>query len=279
MLKNTFCHIPLISSRTEEMLWRSGVRSWGDVPGRAPLPLTEKKCENVKKHIEESVKHLEAGDTQYFSEEIPTNQHWRLFREFRSSAAFLDIETTGLWANDEITTIALYDGTSIYHYINGVNLNQFKKDILRYNLIVTYNGKCFDVPFIQNYFGIHVTAAHIDLRYVLKSLGYTGGLKRCEEKLGIRRDGLEDVDGFFAVLLWNEYKKKRNERALETLLAYNIKDAVDLEELMIRAYNMKLQDTPFRQSHRIALPFQPALPFEPDREIIDTLKSQFYLTF
>jgi len=127
--------------------------------------------------------------------------------------------------------------------------------------------------------GIHLKVAHIDLRYVLKSVGYTGGLKRCEEKLGIRRDGLEDVDGFFAVLLWNEYKKKRNERALETLLAYNIKDAVDLEELMIRAYNMKLRDTPFGQSHSFPLPVQPALPFKPDHGIIETLKSQFYSTF
>jgi len=193
--------------------------------------------------------------------------------------AFLDIKTTGVWTTDETTTIALYDGTSIHHYINGINLIQFKKDIFRYNLIITYNGNCLDVPFIQNYFGIHLKAAHIDLRYVLKSLGYTGGLKHCEEKLGICRDGLEDVDGFFAVLLWNESKKRRNERALETLLAYNIKDTVDLEELVIRAYNMKLQDTPFAQSHRIALPFQPVPPFEPDREIIDTLKSQFYLTF
>lgn len=279
MLKNTFCHIPLISSRTEELLWKSGVRCWEDVFLSASLPLTTKKSDNLKKHSEESEKHLESGDTQYFSEEIPTNQHWRLFREFRSSAAFLDIETTGLWANDEITTIALFDGTSIYHYINGVNLAQFKKDILRYNLIVTYNGKCFDVPFIQNYFGVHVKAAHIDLRYVLKSLGYSGGLKRCEEKLGIRRDGLEDVDGFFAVLLWNEYKKRRNERALETLLAYNIKDAVDLEQLMIRAYNMKLRETPFAQTHDIPLPVQPAVPFNPDRETINTLKAQFYSTF
>jgi uncharacterized protein YprB with RNaseH-like and TPR domain len=50
-----------------------------------------------------------------------------------------------------------------------------------------YNGKTFDVPFIEKYFGIRMNHAHIDLRYVLKSLGYAGGLKRCEKALGLDR--------------------------------------------------------------------------------------------
>ena len=32
---------------------------------------------------------------------------------------------------------------------------------------------------------------------------------------------LKDVDGFMAVMLWDYYKKTKNESALETLLAYN----------------------------------------------------------
>ena len=34
----------------------------------------------------------------------------------------------------------------------------------------------------------------IDLRYILASLGYGGGLKSCEQQLGITRPDLEDVD-------------------------------------------------------------------------------------
>ena len=49
--------------------------------------------------------------------------------------------------------------------------------------IVSYNGKSFDVPFIENYFGIQLSHAQIDLRYVLGSLGYIGGLKGCERQL------------------------------------------------------------------------------------------------
>ncbi|NLT67642.1 MAG: exonuclease, partial [Acidobacteria bacterium] len=68
-----------------------------------------------------------------------------------------------------------------------------------YKLIVTYNGKCFDIPFIEYYFGIKLDCAQIDLRYVLSSLGIKGGLKGCEKRLGIQRPpGMEELDGFFA---------------------------------------------------------------------------------
>ena len=66
--------------------------------------------------------------------------------------AYLDIETT---------TIALYNGESIYHYVNNHNLDDFLDDINKYKVIVTYNGKSFDVPFIDNYFGIELNHAHI----------------------------------------------------------------------------------------------------------------------
>jgi uncharacterized protein YprB with RNaseH-like and TPR domain len=38
-----------------------------------------------------------------------------------------------------------------------------------------------------------------------------------------------------------EYEKHNNEKALETLLAYSAYDAVDLEALMILAYNLTLE--------------------------------------
>jgi len=34
-------------------------------------------------------------------------------------------------------------------YINGQNLNDFLDDIKKYKIIVTYNIKTFDVPFIE----------------------------------------------------------------------------------------------------------------------------------
>ena len=176
---------------------------------------------------------MSGNNPNYFGERLPSNQSWRIFPEFRESIAYLDIETTGLDAlSNQITTIALYDGKSIFTYVQGQNLDEFTKDIQKYKVIVTYNGKCFDVPFIESNLGIQLNQVHIDLRYLLKSLGYTGGLKGCEKKAGIDRRELEGIDGYFTVLLWNDYQRKKNSKLLETLLAYNIQDVVNLETLM-----------------------------------------------
>jgi len=132
-----------------------------------------RKTQWLKECIPESKKHLEDNNPTYFATLLPSNQFWRLFQEFRDSVAYLDIETTGLdsWAN-HITTIAVYDGKSIFHYIYGHNLDDFKEHIEKYKVIVTYNGKCFDIPFIENYMRIRMDHVHIDLRYVLRSIGY-----------------------------------------------------------------------------------------------------------
>ena len=114
--------------------------------------------------------------------------------------------------------------------------------------------------------------AHIDLRYILASLGYTGGLKSCESQLEIDRGELKDIDGFFAPLLWYDYKKNRNEKALETLLAYNIQDVLNLEHLMVIAYNLKIKDTPF-YGNQLQEPVVPEIPFNVDITTVERIKN------
>jgi uncharacterized protein YprB with RNaseH-like and TPR domain len=277
VLKNTFCHVPGIGARSEEGLWSSGIHTWHTFLDANQIPLSPKKVQSIAEHIDLSILHLEKTDPGYFVSRLPSSEHWRLFPEFRRSIAYLDIETTGLGGpGDHITTIALHDGRSISWYIKGKNLGDFKRDIKRYKVIATFNGKCFDIPFIENEMRITMDHAHIDLRYVLRSLGYTGGLKRCEKMLGIERAGLQGIDGFFAVLLWNDFKENINQKALETLLAYNIQDAVNLETLMVIAYNMKLKDTPFFETHKLPLPATPDNPFKADTLTVRRILKQIY---
>jgi len=269
MLKNTFCHVPGIGLRNERRLWERGVLSWdaylarnAQVQGRTANPAS-------LAHIERSVAQLAARNPVFFGRSLPPGECWRMFAEFRSSTAYLDIETNGAaGVKGYITAITVYDGAVIHTYVKGRNLHRFKEDIKRYNLIVTYNGRCFDVPFIEKSFRIRLPQAHIDLRYILKDLGFTGGLKGCEKQFGIDRKELNGVDGYFAVLLWYDFKKNENEKALETLLAYNVQDVVNLELLMVASYNMKLKATPFHASHRLAPPQSPELPFKADTETI-----------
>jgi uncharacterized protein YprB with RNaseH-like and TPR domain len=264
MLRNTFCHIPGIGPKTERDLWQAGFTSWQELLQRNAAPAASRR-RSCLEHLRESVRQYEDGNPAYFAERLQAAQQWRYFPDFRLSCAYVDIETTGMVSGlDEITTICLYDGATIRTYVRGRNLEDFPRDVSAYRVLVTYNGKCFDVPFLERGFGIRLRQAHIDLRYVLKGVGVSGGLKSCERQLGLARAGMEEVDGFMAVLLWKEYGKHRTPQALETLLAYNVQDTVNLEALLVKAYNRQVGETPFAGSHRLPEPPAPRNPHTPD---------------
>lgn len=271
MITNTFCHVPGVGLHTEAAIWGAGILTWEQfhrcLPEKAPMG--KGKMRLVDLSLKESMHRLQEKDAAHFAQGLPSDQLWRLFADFRPSTAYLDIETTGMaFPQDHITTIALYDGKSVRTYVHGDNLMQFKEDIQDYRILVSYNGKSFDVPFIRNHLGAAMDHVHIDLRHVLRSLGYRGGLKACERQLGIDRGDLDGVDGFLAVLLWQEYVSSRRAEVLETLLAYNVEDAVNLEQLMVMAFNMKLERTPFTVDHALPSPVHPIIPFKPHPEVL-----------
>ena len=272
MIRHSFCHIKGISLKTEHALWEAGLLGWEDIDRERPDWLSPSRYALLRKGVVKSRQKLAEGDARYFQDLLPSREHWRLFGAFRNSTAFFDIETTGLQPDwDNITTIALYNGKCIKTFVNGRNLDCFCQEVSKYNQIVTYNGKCFDVPFIRRKLNARIDHAHLDLRYLLNRLGYKGGLKGCEKTLGVTRRGVEDVNGFMAVLLWEEYNKG-NDKALETLLAYNVADAVNLEILSVKAYNMYLKDTPFSNTLRLEPPAVPKVPYHPDVGIIKRLQ-------
>lgn len=279
MLTNTFCHIPKIGRKTEEQLWEDGVLSWEDCLEYQGSEFRGTQAHRIVDHVYASVEALENREVHWFAKRLPAGQAWRMFPEFRERTAYLDIETTGMaWEGEAIiTSIALWDGHDLRTYVYGQNLRDFRDEIDDYDLLVTYNGKSFDVPFIERYFGRTIPHAHIDLRYVLHSLGIKGGLKGSERQFGLERGDLEGVDGYFAVLLWHQYHTLGDERALQTLLAYNTQDTITLEHLMVAAYNLKLEETPFAFSRALRQPKPPANPFTPDLEVIEQIRQQFGL--
>jgi hypothetical protein len=259
MLRSTYLHIRRIGAKTERRLWSEGVRDWEEFARRAPR-------KSQRREIEASELALNRGDGAFFANRLPASERWRIFREFRDSAAFFDIETTGLdHRRDKITTIALFDGNKIRTYIRGENLENFPTDVSRYKLLGSYNGKCFDAPFCEAEFpGLRLDQAHIDLRFVLRALGYSGGLKNCERLLGLpRTPGLEDIDGFMAVQLWRLHEKG-DPRALPALLRYNVEDVVNLRWIMETAYNLALSRLPL-ESPQIHISQKPEvnMPFDP----------------
>ena len=275
MLRSCFIHLPGIGPGFECKLRDAGIADW-DAALAGRLPCGPAKAAVLRAGIEESQRRLAAGDACWFGGALAPAEQWRLFPHFRHQAAYVDIETTGFsWPEAHITTIALFDGTSVRTYVQGENLEAFADDILPYKLLVTWNGRGFDAPFLRRTLNIPLDKgdmAHLDLLPVFRSLGLRGGLKKVEKALGLDRGDLDGVDGLMAVRLWLEYEKSGNPRALETLISYNVADVLSLEILAEYALAHKI-GTPFLAgSEYAASPVKADLnPFTPDMPLLRKL--------
>ncbi len=238
MLSSSFIHIRGIGPATEQRIWRRGLWDWERFlanPGLAGL--SARTTAHAVAVATASQERLLARDHRYFSAHLPLREHWRAFPEFSDRIAFLDIETTGMTDDDAVTMVGLYDGTRVRHYIKGENLQDFAQDLGDYQLLVTYFGAGFDVPFLRRRFPfVAFDHLHLDLCPALHRLGYKGGLKHIEEVLGIsRRPETQGLSGWDAVRLWREYEQGSQE-ALQLLTAYNTEDIVNLKALLKFAY-------------------------------------------
>ena len=233
MLQKTFRHTDGISIDTEKLLWENGIDSWEEflIKETNLDILPQSKINKIKSELFFSKEQLENGNIKYFSDKLDSKEHWRLSNHWK--ICFLDIETTGLsrWT-DDITMIGIYDGENPKIYIKDHNLDDVKEYLKQFDIVVTFNGKQFDIPFIEYKFGEKYDFVHLDLRFMLKEFGLSGGLKKIEKDLGISRsDMVADVDGREAVRLWRRYKNG-DEEALKILKMYNIEDIVNLKHLL-----------------------------------------------
>ena len=238
MLRQTFVHVPGVGYRTEERLWQLGLSSWDDIGTERVSALPPHLRATLEEEIGRSEEALRLGRYRYFTRRLPTREHWRAWPEFRSRVAYLDIETTGLdIGRDAVTVVGVYDGRRKRSFIKGVNLEELAGALDEAQLLVTFNGMRFDVPFLRRAFPrLRLDQLHLDLMNPLHRLGYWGGLKKIERRLGIERsDETAGMSGFDAVRLWGEYEAG-NDDALETLVAYNLEDVVNLEPLAEFAY-------------------------------------------
>ena len=268
MLTHTFLHIPRKGKGFCRMMSSLDLDGWRGVLEWEPCEKEMKKAEELKAAAKESLEHLEAGDLGFFTEKLPTSETWRLFPYFRDSVCYLDIETTGLGKGLDYTTVAtIYDGHDIKVFTHGKNMQELPEALENYKICVTFNGKCFDLPFLRSEFGRDFALCQIDLRYVFASLGMKGGLKKLEKYFGISRGEWTDLDGYAAVILWN-WHENGMKGALETLTAYNILDTVDLEKLMCLAYNLKVREEGGGNELLLDMPNEVDIPYAPNPAVI-----------
>jgi hypothetical protein len=152
--------------------------------------------------------------------------------------AYIDIETTGLaFSGSEITVVGIYlcnGETSEFRQFIGRDIcaDVILEALAGVDIIYTYNGSRFDLPFIRSQCGINLSELfpHRDLMYDCWSKNLHGGLKGVERQLGIPRK-LPDMNGYQAVRLWWKYVDSFDLEALNKLCEYNREDVVNLKVL------------------------------------------------
>lgn len=244
VLRASFSCFQGLSPAAELKLWQAGCLDWkafGVLPIKTFSP---KKQERVAREIQVAEKALAAGMPDFFLNQFSCTLKPRVLRDFYEQTVFLDIETTGLAKQDQITTIAVLVNGKMSVFAAGADLEQVLPSLAHAKLLVTYNGARFDVPFIRRYFGIDLATPHLDLMPVLAASGYNGGQKSCENLCDLKRRFSQGVDGKAAVRLWSQYRKDGNRDALRKLILYNAEDVVMLEKLAVIAYKLSMQGYP-----------------------------------
>jgi hypothetical protein len=238
MLERTFQVIPGVGPWREKDLWARGIHTWDDFPTVGTV-LGQKLDEGARQRLALAREALARRDLKALAAMMPQREHWRLYPEFQHDAVYFDIETDG--ATDQVpTVVALFDDSGLHVFIQGRNMDALPEALAKRRLWVTFNGSCFDVPVLRNYFGNSFPQpdAHIDLRFVCRRLGMGGGLKDIEDKLGLGRPPhMKGVNGWDAVLLWRAYLARGDVEALRFLVEYNLYDSFQLRSLMDLMYN------------------------------------------
>ncbi len=235
MLRSTFQHLPWVGAVTEAFLWSRGITDWSALERAEEVSgLSKQRLEQVRRELRRSDEALQAGNAEYFARNLPGSEHWRLYSSFPQRTAFLDIETTGLSPREGIVTcLTVHGGGRTRSLVQGEDLEEIGAVLRPFALLVTFNGRGFDVPFLEAHLpDLRLPPAHADLRWLLLRLGQRGGLKIIERRLGLgNREGVEGVDGLEAVRLW-EAHRRGVPGALERLVKYNRADTENLEPLM-----------------------------------------------
>jgi len=250
MITETFLHLTGIGPVKERKIWKSGISTWWSAVDHRHGRLAGGK--DVRKALQQCIDDSDNGYWERAAFGLSPTEHWRaLCRNGHENVESLrwlalDIETTGLSPyDDQITVIGLCGHATDFQPIALVAdrtgwANPLPDYLAQSDVLITFNGRSFDIPFLSenlSRLALIFPPFHVDLRFLFRRLGFRGGLKSIQNRLGFRREHqLADVDGYMAVILWNEYRRG-TPGALDTLVRYCMEDVVVLLDLARYAYD------------------------------------------
>jgi uncharacterized protein YprB with RNaseH-like and TPR domain len=177
---------------------------------------------------------------------------WSAWRERGVDAAlFLDLETTGLAAMPVFLCglLSCHRGEMSFRLLlardygeEAALLSAVAEELGRRPVVVTFNGKSYDLPYLAERAGRLRTApsrpvAHLDLLHAARRR-WAGKLPDCRLKtlerhvLGRHRGG--DIDGAEIPDTYHRFVRERDPRPLVRVMAHNLHDLYTLAELTVR---------------------------------------------
>lgn len=233
MLTSTFLHLKGVGAKTEKSLWKKGILTWDKYPFDSGQYALSKELAPPSP-LQKTIDAYQAGDMSFFAKHLPLNSLYRVALEFPDDTLFLDIETTGLSIFYDIVTLVGWSvGNEFDVYINGQDDEKLRKALKSAKSIVTFNGTRFDLKFLQKHFSdLDIPPVHIDLMFLAKRVGLSGGQKKIEEIIGYRRT--KEVKGMLgeaAPILWHQYRRG-DLGALKRLITYNHEDVEGMKSIL-----------------------------------------------
>lgn len=241
LLRRSFQHLPGISAAKEAKLRSEGLQDWNDLLLWTPAQLYLFRNYGSALHcaIDESEEALAKRDVEYFKKRLPKREFYRIAASFPERCVFLDIESTGLSQHyDQVTLVGWSVGSKYEVLIEPSETSQFEHELSAQSIVITFNGSLFDLPFLTNRFNTDWSrAVHVDLRFLAKRVGLTGGQKKIEMIIGVAREAtLEGTTGAEAVGHWFDFKEG-DLNALRKLIRYNHADIEGMKFLFEEVIN------------------------------------------
>ena len=255
MLTNSFIFLEGITKQKEQLLWQAGVTSWEQFMLTTSIKrVSDEKKAIMNDSLRKAKKHFKINNHEYFKLNMPADEQWRVYEMIKDDCCYLDIETTGLDRNrNRITTICIYDGVhdeAVATFVRDQNLTSenLQNELDKFKAIVTFNGNMFDIPFMKAQLDVNFSKfVMMDLRWLCKKIGLTGGLKNIEKELRITRaDEVDGMNGLQAVRLWKKWELTGNKEALDLLIQYNQEDVVNLKTILNYVYPKLKEHTLFQ---------------------------------